>query len=191
MPGMGLGPRLGVLAMICAAGCGSSSSSPASDGLVGFVSRGSVNIQFANTAGSNLSPTHVPANEVTVDYRDPSRAHFGLNVGGFVDEGNDVYGRRWHLAITFEGDPAPGANYPASPQPDTPGLGYVYLQDDDAAASWTAGGGTITVLSVVDTKVSFAVDVTMVPNGDTAVGTFSMSGVLSINNVNDVCDCLF
>lgn len=187
----GPGSRLGLFTMICVAVASCGSSSPPANGLYGIVSRGTANLRFENTDGSNLPPSHIPANEVTVTYREPTMGIVVIDVAGFVNEGGGSYARRWHLTISMKGDPVAGAVYQAAPQTDAAGQVYVLLLDDDVGGSWIADSGTVSVTSVANATVSFAVDVTMTaPGRDSAVGTFSMSGFVVINNINAVCDCI-
>jgi hypothetical protein len=182
-----------ILALVISARCGSPSSPNA---LVGSVSRGSVNLPLADTAGSNVASSHIPANEITVSFRDATTSTVVLYVAGFEDQGGGSYLKHWDLTIGLDGDPASGTVYQlGGNQLSAPGDATIVYQDD--AGDWMAGGGTITVTAVVGAKVDFTLDaVTMVarpaglPGTVYPMGTFTLSGTLTIDNIDDVCDCI-
>jgi hypothetical protein len=174
------------LAALLSAGCGSGSS----NSLSGSVSRGSVDLRLNGAAGTNLASSHIPANQVTVAYHDGT-GDIVIYVGGWQSEGGGSYSKRWFSAIGLVGEPVEGGVYQlSSAQLYEPGSASMLWQDEPAG-SWDASGGTIAVTSVVGPKVGFALDdVTMIPGDGSATGTFSVSGVLTINDINDICDCI-
>jgi hypothetical protein len=174
------------------AGCGAGSSAPAD--LAGSVSRGSVRLQI-DPGTSNVSTSHIPANEVTVTFRDDVTPATALYVAGFEDRGGGSYFKRWDLTLTLDGDLAFAVGvvfHPISSATGATGTATSYFFDD--SGSWTASSGTVSVTSVLGAKVSFALDaVTMDAHsgpGERAMGTFLLSGTLTINNINAVCDCI-
>ena len=88
------------------------------------------------------------------------------------------------------GEPIPGAVYQVtSTQVGAPGAATILMQE--VSGIWKGASGSIAVNSAVGETVAFAFDgVTMAPQGDGGIGTFSMSGTLTINNVDDVCNCI-
>lgn len=178
-------------AFTLAAGCGSGSSG---NGLVGTPSRGSVGLRFTDTAGSNVAPSHIPSNQVTVIFNDPTvDPVVALYVAGWFDKGGGSYTKSWDMVIDVDGQPTEGMVYQlGSGQLVNPGDAVISFRDD--SGDWMASGGTITVTSVVGAKVIFTLDVTMTADPRSiparAVGTFSMTGYVTINNINAVCDCI-
>lgn len=174
-------------AFLVAAGCG---SGPAHNALIGSVSHGSVDLPLDAAAGSNLPPSHIAANMVTVLVRDASTAITVIYVGGFEDQGGGSFLKHWDLTVGIVGEPIPGAVYQVtSAQLGASGAATILMQE--ASGTWKGASGSIAVNSAVGETVAFAFDgVTMAPQGDGAIGTFSMSGTLTINNIDDVCNCI-
>ena len=98
---MGRGLRLGLFTLLVAAASCGGSSRP--NGLVGSVSRGSANLRLEDTAGSNVAPSHIPANEITVGFRDLTMGITVIDVIGLMPEGGDSYTNRWDLVISLDG----------------------------------------------------------------------------------------
>jgi hypothetical protein len=177
------------------AGCGGGPSADTSNALVGDTSRGSVSLQLGDTSQTNLSPTHVRANQISVAYYDPASGSRTINIGGWIDEGGGSFSKDWQIGLVLYGEPATGKVFPidaldtglASGAPDT-----AWLRLQDGGRDWSASSGSVTVQSLVSPRATFSIDaVTMSPIGGTAVGTFTMNGSLVITNVNSVCDfCL-
>jgi hypothetical protein len=188
-------PTVGLVAVFAfAAGCGD--SGPSGNGLFGAPSRGSVGLRFTDTASSNVAPSHIPSNQVTVIFNDPTLDPVvALYVAGWVNKGGGSYTKSWDMIIDIVGPPIEGTVYHLeSGQLVNPGDAVIDFMD--AAGDWTASAGTITVTSVVGERVRFEIDATMVPhNAGTpppvpSMGMFSMSGFVIINNIYAVCDCI-
>jgi hypothetical protein len=189
-------PRVVVVAAFAlAAGCGG--SAPSAPGLVGRPSRGSVSLRFTDTANANVALSHVPANQVTVIFNDPTLdTVVALYVAGWFDEGGGSYTKSWDMVIDVDGPPVEGMVYQLGDQLVTPGQAVMSFMDD--SGEWKASSGTITVTSIVGATVTFTFQgVTMIhagppgtPGTQFSMGSFSLSGVVTINDINDVCDCI-
>ena len=172
--------------------CGGHSGEP-TNGLVGDTSRGSARLVFADTSQSNLPSTHIRANDIGVVYYEPTMGLRAINVGGWVDDGGGSFHKSWLLILDLFGEPAAGKVYSLSALDGgqgfgVPDTGSIILQDYPPG-NWTASGGSVTVQSLVSSRAIFSFDaVTMVPNDVGAMGTFTMSGLLTIANINNVCN---
>jgi hypothetical protein len=172
-------------------GCGGGSTDPANT-LVGNTSRGSVSLQRGDTSETNLSPTHVRANQISVAYYDPASGTRTINIGGWIDEGGGSFSKDWQIGLVLFGEPATGKVFPidtidagqGSGAPDTASLFY-----QAGGPDWYASSGSVTVQSLASSRATFSIDaLTMSPVGGIAVGTFTMSGSLVITNINSICD---
>lgn len=178
-----------VLVSLLATGC----SDPSND-LFGNTSHGSVSVDFGDESQSNLNPSHIHANEVTVLLHDVPTGTLALYVAGFRHEGGDSYAKEWQLSIGLTGEPSSGKTYaidPAKPAgaPDTATLRFE--EDVLGTALWSASGGSITVRSLVSRRATISLDaVTLAPQELGAMGTFSMSGTITIADIDNVCDCI-
>ena len=114
-----------------------------------------------------------------------------LYVAGLENKGGGSYFKHWDLTFALVGDPTAGAVYQVvTGMASAPGTATSHFQE---VGSWTATGGTITVASVVGPKVTFSIDAVTYdadPRDGFAMGTFSLTGVLTINNIGAVCDCI-
>src|SRR3954471_19244401 len=129
------GKRACLLAVLAAAmSCSGSGGPRSSRDLVGSVSRGSVNVQIRDVAGSNLSATHIPADEVTTLFHDTTVNATSLYAAGVQsDDGGSI--TRWSLTIDLIGEPMEGLVYRVGSaiMSSVPGTALVVMQDGPAA----------------------------------------------------------
>ena len=126
---------------------------------------------------------------MTVVFHDTSMGLVALYVAGFHHEGGDSYTKQWDLSIGLVGEPVADGVYQVGSvfMMDVPGTATVDIQDP---AGWGATGGTITVTSLANATATFTfAGVTMAPTDSTSIGTFTLSGTLTIDNIYAVCDC--
>jgi len=186
---MGRGSKLYLLAAFLAAG-GCGGGSQPTNGLAGSVSRGSVDLRIDDAGGSNVSPSHIPANEVTVVFHDSTVNVVSLYAAGFQNEGGGSYAKRWDLTIDLVGEPVAGLVYQvgSSIMSSMPGTAAVLMQD---RATWSSNGGTITVTSLANGTATFTfAGVVLAPADDSAMGTVTLDGTMTIDNIYAVCDCI-
>ena len=186
--------RLLVVAVLIAGftGCSGRGAQPP-NGLFGDTSRGSARIQFGDTSQSNLPPTHIRANSISVSFYDPASGTRGIDIGGWIDHGGGSYEQSWLLVLGLYGEPTARRVFPVdtlagepSNAPDT----AVIIFQDDSVSDWVASSGSVTVQSLMSLRATFSLDaVTLVPRARDvdAMGTFTMSGTFTIANINSVC----
>ena len=173
-------------------GCGGGTAQP-SHGLFGSTSRGSVAVQFGDTSQTNLPSTFIRANEISVTFYDAPTGTRAIDVGGWVDDGGGSFHNGWLLLPDLFGEPVTGKVYPLdtldagqpSGAPDTAAIIFQGTPADE----WIASSGAVTVQSLVSVRAVLSFDaVTMVPRDSNAMGSFTMSGTLTITNINSVCN---
>lgn len=186
--------RLLLVAVLIAgfAGCGGRSGEP-TNGLVGDTSRGSARLLFGDTSQSNVPSTHIRANEVGVTFYEPTTGLRTLGVGGWIDDGGGSFHKSWLLVLGLYGEPAAGkifsldtldAGQPSG-APDTASI----IFQEAPLGDWIASSGSVTVQSLVSLRATFSFDaVTLAPRDVRPVGTFTLSGVVTIANINNVCN---
>ena len=173
------------------AGCGGGGAQPA-NALVGDTSRGSVRVQLGDTSATNLASTLVRANDIGVTFYDPATGTRAIDIGGWFDEGNGSFHKRWLLVLGLLGELAAGkvfsldtldAGQPSG-APDTASM----IFQGEPRGEWIASGGAVTVQSLESLRATFSFDaVTLVPRDATAIGTFTMTGTFTIADINDIC----
>ena len=186
--------RLLLVAVVLAGftGCGGRHGE-ATNGLVGDTSRGSVRLRFDDTSQSNLPSTHIRANDIGVTFYEPTMGLRAINIGGWVDDGGGSFHKSWLLILGLFGEPAVGKVYSLSTLDGgqgfgVPDTGSIVLQDYPPG-DWISSAGSVTVQSLVSARATFSFDaVTMIPNDLDAMGTVTMSGTVTIANINSICN---
>ena len=172
--------------------CSGRSGEP-TNGLVGDTSRGSARLLFGDTSQSNLPSTHIRANAISVTFYEPSMGLRAIDIGGWVDDGGGSFHKSWLLVLGLYGEPAAGKSYTldtldAGQPSGAPDTASIILQDYPPG-HWIASGGSVTVQSLVSLRATFSFDaVTLVPDDLDAMGTVTMSGIVTIANINNVCN---
>jgi hypothetical protein len=167
---------------LVATGCGGSGGTSALGGHASF--------SISAAADSNVSPTAPPVTMV-VGYE-------GLEVGAFSygPPQNGFQMKLWQLDIRFGSTVMAGQTFVVGPAPapgaDTTGLATISLEENPASGGfreWAAGGGSVQVLSLVGGTAALAVTATGFQptaggSGNDAAGSFTLTGQITVENVN-------